>query len=1184
MDITIKNIFGRGQDKREYYEILPNEEGINFIVSTSMFKSLENADEYVNSHLLQQHCLLKSACEQGLAERRGLAKDAKQTGYFMPSSYAAGLEYSERSILGLPFPWDGKIRVIVKGVSTLPNFRVDLVFERLNGEELFSPSLEGPLLEVSEKEQYLLDPKQWEAINAIQAHQSMLDEECSEDANITLLYVLHGCKEAGCFIELGHFDERELNKPNKTRVVIDVKDNGDAILSPHFTGFSDQDALNESLAQLEDPSRTTLRIGKKVIILGEDQLAATKEIIKNRYINKTQLRSFIQNPTAFLNGMTVELDGGYSMRVKGVTEYRHAYFGETDKSDIQWFEKILQEESEPEPTIPLGDWLSDIDDPVSLNDGEKKVGDAIASGATCVEIDGALIDISEPTKAEQAFNKRRAELEEDTHSVDGPRVKKRLVVDTVLNDEEFEFGGNDFPDKIQQILFKNELHFDGLARKPYPHQEEGIRWIVGLLAKMINVKPAESIDGALLADDMGLGKTYQALVAANEYYHLAGVHKTTKYPILVVVPLTLVKTWEEEVGKTFDSSPFRDIVLLQSSADLKRFRKKGFGVETRGELGDVNDETYVQYALKVGSSYGHERLDLPERLVITTYETLRDYQFSLCKVDWGIAVFDEAQAIKNSNTLASRAAKGLKALFKLVITGTPVENHLGDFWSLMDTARPGLLGSYQEFRKIYMLPISKASQDTVHEVRLEIGKQLRNNVGALMLRRIKEDSLEGLPEKRHVIGSPSTAMEHEQYDEDLAGHMSGDQLAAYDEAVNWIIEVKEKQDNKNYTLAALNNLRSISLHPDLYRYESLQELPNDEKGMMEFINRSCKLSSTLKILEKIRLKNEKAIIFVINKKLQSYLVECLQRLYGIKVHIINGDTKAVAKSKKNIDKTRQALKDDFEAQSGFGVIIMSPVAAGTGLTVVGANHVIHLERHWNPAKEAQASDRVYRIGQKRTVFVYFPIAHHPEMASFDINLNRLLSKKVGLKDAVVTPEEVTEDLINVFFDATKQSSTEANKLHMTVSDIGMLSDIEFEALVAVLVEKSWGVKARLTPLSGDHGVDVVTLEGNHALIQCKCYSMAKFDSVADMEEVIRGVPFYQHKLGIEFKEKWLVTSCQQISSRVKRFARSDINDVRLLNGKELSKMLTQYKVSFDEIEQKLKEDRIDGSSYKTYIK
>ncbi|MER0434086.1 C-terminal helicase domain-containing protein [Aeromonas caviae] len=169
---------------------------------------------------------------------------------------------------------------------------------------------------------------------------------------------------------------------------------------------------------------------------------------------------------------------------------------------------------------------------------------------------------------------------------------------------------------------------------------------------------------------------------------------------------------------------------------------------------------------------------------------------------------------------------------------------------------------------------------------------------------------------------------------------------------------------------------------------------------------SGKLTIVLQLLEQIRSQNEKVILFMMTKRLQRVLKLWLDQIYGLDIAIINGDTKAVAS--KVEDLTRKKLISQFEAQAGFNVIIMSPVAAGVGLTVVSANHVIHLERHWNPAKEAQASDRVYRIGQQKPVFIHLPTLTHPRFDAFDVHLDRLLRGKLMLKDAVVTPEAVSE--------------------------------------------------------------------------------------------------------------------------------------------------------------------------------
>jgi hypothetical protein len=131
----------------------------------------------------------------------------------------------------------------------------------------------------------------------------------------------------------------------------------------------------------------------------------------------------------------------------------------------------------------------------------------------------------------------------------------------------------------------------------------------------------------------------------------------------------------------------------------------------------------------------------------------------------------------------------------------------------------------------------------------------------------------------------------------------------------------------------------------------------------------------LDVLDEIKAAREKVIIFILSKNVQRFMKVWLDRIYGLDVNVINGDTSAV--EKKGDSLTRKGLIEQFESVEGFNIIIMSPIAAGVGLTVVGANHVIHLERHWNPAKEAQATDRVYRIGQKKDVYIHIPTALAP---------------------------------------------------------------------------------------------------------------------------------------------------------------------------------------------------------------
>ncbi len=550
------------------------------------------------------------------------------------------------------------------------------------------------------------------------------------------------------------------------------------------------------------------------------------------------------------------------------------------------------------------------------------------------------------------------------------------------------------------------------ARTPFSHQQEGIEWMLKLLNVALHEDPEDlyRLQGGLLADDMGLGKTYMTLVTIGEYLHRQRSLGQAEKPILVVAPLSLLENWEDEVAKTYNSVPFRDQVVLQAGRDLGRFRIRGAERESvqLASLADESgmlDEQSIRYALAIGPEAGIHRLDMDRRLVLTTYQTLRDYQFSLCRIDWGMVIFDEAQNIKNPNALQTRAAKGLKADFKLLATGTPVENSLGDFWCLLDTAQPGLLGSWQHYRDSWIKPILNAEEQERDLIRIQIGEQLRRTVGTFMLRRVKEEQLKGLPSKTICSGVQQADSQLQRYHPELSRVMSGLQLQAYDAVLDEYSSRRASDENmQGAALAALSRLRSISLHPRLDDEAALYS--QDAKQARQYMQESGKLTIVLQLLEQIRSQNEKVILFMMTKRLQRVLKLWLDQIYGLDIAIINGDTKAVAS--KVEDLTRKKLISQFEAQAGFNVIIMSPVAAGVGLTVVSANHVIHLERHWNPAKEAQASDRVYRIGQQKPVFIHLPTLTHPRFDAFDVHLDRLLRGKLMLKDAVVTPEAVSE--------------------------------------------------------------------------------------------------------------------------------------------------------------------------------
>ncbi|HEB4981272.1 TPA: DEAD/DEAH box helicase [Aeromonas dhakensis] len=817
-------------------------------------------------------------------------------------------------------------------------------------------------------------------------------------------------------IDLSHFERLDVVVPDNIGIIATRMPDGSLQLCPCLGEGSTPDQLQKRWAQIDmSANGGVLRIDNRVVLLDEPRLAGIRNVLANTRIPADKVNEFIATPTAFLDAALVNLEVGFSIRVAGVGRLQYMDFGGLDTNQNNWFAL----DSRPSPPEVLSGL---IQSPEELQRFEDLLQAARAQGASTLTFGEQTIDITNVDVVEKqvtAIKQRLAghsglDYEPADESVtletpvDEEKVKERVAV--ILKEA----------DAIHTTLL-NKTNFATLpaspdwsryARTPFSHQQEGIEWMLKLLNVALHEDPEDlyRLQGGLLADDMGLGKTYMTLVTIGEYLHRQRSLGQAEKPILVVAPLSLLENWEDEVAKTYNSVPFRDQVVLQAGRDLGRFRIRGAERESvqLASLADESgmlDEQSIRYALAIGPEAGIHRLDMDRRLVLTTYQTLRDYQFSLCRIDWGMVIFDEAQNIKNPNALQTRAAKGLKADFKLLATGTPVENSLGDFWCLLDTAQPGLLGSWQHYRDSWIKPILNAEEQERDLIRIQIGEQLRRTVGTFMLRRVKEEQLKGLPSKTICSGVQQADSQLQRYHPELSRVMSGLQLQAYDAVLDEYSSRRASDENmQGAALAALSRLRSISLHPRLDDEAALYS--QDAKQARQYMQESGKLTIVLQLLEQIRSQNEKVILFMMTKRLQRVLKLWLDQIYGLDIAIINGDTKAVAS--KVEDLTRKKLISQFEAQAGFNVIIMSPVAAGVGLTVVSANHVIHLERHWNPAKEAQASDRVYRIGQQKPVFIHLPTLTHPRFDAFDVHLDRLLRGKLMLKDAVVTPEAVSE--------------------------------------------------------------------------------------------------------------------------------------------------------------------------------
>lgn len=417
-------------------------------------------------------------------------------------------------------------------------------------------------------------------------------------------------------------------------------------------------------------------------------------------------------------------------------------------------------------------------------------------------------------------------------------------------------------------------------------------------------------------------------------------------PYLIVAPISLLENWKNEYERFF-MQPRMKINMLTSKDVTRKF-----------------DKSIVDKMQKMD-------------IILTNYESLRISQLNFCAVEFDVVALDEAQKIKSPGTLVTNAAKALKCNFKIAMTGTPVENSLLDLWCIMDFCVPGLLGNAKAFAAQYQNPLKKEDTDIV-----ALGNEVHDKLGVYFMRRLKKDAAKDLPDKIElkdkVLMPP---VQKETYASVVNDYTSG------------------IQPNM---LVTIMHLREVSEHP--YLYDST--LLNHETD--EIVETSARLQATIKFLDEIKKKGEKVIIFVERKETQKMLQKLCFERYGIITKIINGDTPSIVKRNMPNKQSRQSSIDEFQAVDGFNVIIMSPVAAGMGLNVTAANHVIHYSRHWNPAKENQATDRAYRIGQTKDVFVYYPMAVRADIKSFDETLDDLLSRKTSLATSTIFPTERVE--------------------------------------------------------------------------------------------------------------------------------------------------------------------------------
>ncbi|MEC0373376.1 DEAD/DEAH box helicase, partial [Paenibacillus chibensis] len=464
--------------------------------------------------------------------------------------------------------------------------------------------------------------------------------------------------------------------------------------------------------------------------------------------------------------------------------------------------------------------------------------------------------------------------------------------------------GEEGPRKVPVRQVPASLH--GVLR---PYQERGYQWLSAM---------RDMGFGVCLADDMGLGKTIQVITCLLEQ------HRSDLSPVLIVCPTSLLGNWQRE--------------LQRFAPDLNLYIHHG----NRRRHGT----DFLQEAAK------HD-------VVLTTYHLAGRDGPDLAAMTWSSVVLDEAQYIKNHRTKQAQSVMKLSAPHRIAMTGTPVENRLGELWSIFHFLNPGYLGSATSFRQRY----------TAGDVGSGKLQELHKLVAPFMLRRLKSDPdiRKDLPEKLEIKSYCT---------------LTPVQGAMYQSVVEQVMQQIGKETGiarKGLVLSSLTKLKQICDSPQLLGREEAKGTRTESSGKMERL---------YDLLDNIDEAGESALIFTQYVAMGHLIVSRLEQRYGVKPFFLHG---GVSKAE------RDQMVNAFQKGEGARFFVLSLKAGGVGLNLTRANHVLHYDRWWNPAVENQATDRVFRIGQSKNVQVHKLICQ----GTLEERIDELIEHKKALSEQVV---------------------------------------------------------------------------------------------------------------------------------------------------------------------------------------
>ena len=583
------------------------------------------------------------------------------------------------------------------------------------------------------------------------------------------------------------------------------------------------------------------------------------------------------------------------------------------------------------PPSMLGmEGLLDFDVALSLDGGKlsrKEIGELLASTEGLALIRGRWVEVDGDKLAAVLAQWRQVQSEARAGGI-GFGEAMRMLAGVTLDGRDGSGEGDELPEWSQVVAGKwlsgklealrapgllAEIDAGaGLEAELRPYQKLGVQWLWTLRGLEL---------GGCLADDMGLGKTIQVLAVIS-----LALKQGDRGTDLLVVPASLVDNWLQEIERF---APFVKVLVAHPShlptAELKKLPRR-----------------------KVAA---HDA-------VITTYGTVLRCDW-MKKHPWRTVVLDEAQAIKNPAARQTRAVKALPSKWRLALTGTPVENRLGDLWSIFDFLNPGLLGPAKAFGRLCR---------SMAAGRGEGYAPLRKLVRPYIMRRLKTDRsvIADLPDKTEV---------------NAWCLLSRQQAALYLQAVDEMeeaIEVLDGIERRGMVLAFLIRFKQICNHPSHWLGDGSFD-PED----------SGKFARLEELCESIAARQDKLLVFTQFREMTAPLAGFLDEVFGRDGLVLHGGTPV---------RRRQQLVKSFQEDDRVPFMVLSLKAGGTGLNLTAASHVIHFDRWWNPAVENQATDRAFRIGQKKNVLVHKFVCR----GTVEERIDELIAAKQGLSDEILS--------------------------------------------------------------------------------------------------------------------------------------------------------------------------------------